>query len=195
MTGVVLAGGRSTRMGRNKALLPWAGTRLIERLLITLRPLFRDVAIVANEAAPYADLGVPIWPDRLPGKGALGGIYTAVFHSTSPQTFCLACDMPFPNPAVIAYLREVAPGYDVVVPRTADGYQPLHAVYSRTCLPAMETLLHADRLKIDGLFPLVRLRTVEEPELRPLDPALRCFVNVNTPEEWDAVARRAEGTE
>jgi molybdopterin-guanine dinucleotide biosynthesis protein A len=195
MTGVVLAGGRSTRMGTNKALLQWAGTRLIERLLATIRPLFGEVAIVANDPAPYADLGVPIWPDRIPGKGALGGIYTAVCHSPSPQTFCLACDMPFPNGAVIAYLRDLAPEYEVVVPRTADGYQPLHAVYSKTCLPAMETLLAADRLKIDGLFPLVRLRTVEESELRPLDPSFRCFVNVNTPEEWEAIARRAGRTE
>ena len=191
MTGVVLAGGRSTRMGTNKALLEFDGVRLIERLVETLRPLFPEIAIVANDAEPYADLGVPVWPDRIPGKGSLGGIYTAVYHSMFPQTFCIACDMPFPNPTVIGLLRDLAPGSDVVVPRTSDGYQPLHAVYSKTCLPAMEAMIHADRLKIDGLFPTVRLRTVEEHELRPLDPALLCFVNVNTQEELEAAARLA----
>ncbi len=191
MTGVVLAGGRSTRMGTNKALLEFGGTRLIERLVRTIRPLFHGIAIVANDWETYAYLDVPIWPDRIPGKGALGGIYTAVYNSTFPQTFCIACDMPFPNSAVIAFLRDSSPGYDVVVPRTADGYQPLHAVYSKTCLPAMEAMIQADRLKIDRLFPAVRLRTVEEHELRPMDPSLLCFVNVNTQEELEAAAQLA----
>ena len=194
MTGVVLAGGRSTRMGTNKALLEFDGERLIERVVRTIRPLFRDIAIVANDPETYAYLGVPIWPDRIPGKGALGGIYTAVFHSICPQTNCIACDMPFPNPTVIAYLRHLASGYDVVVPRSADGYQPLHAVYSKTCLSPMEAMLHADRLKIDKLFPAVRLRTVEEEELQAIDPSLLCFVNVNTREDLEAAARQAGRT-
>ena len=191
MTGLALAGGRSGRMGANKALLEFGGVRIIERLLRTIRPLSPEIVIVANDPDTYADLGVPVWPDRIPEKGALGGIYTAVFHSTFPQTFCIACDMPFPNRAVIAYLRDLAFGYDVVVPRTADGYQPLHAVYSKTCLPHMEAMIHADRLKIDRLFPGVRVRTVEEEELRPMDPSLRCFVNVNTREELEAATQMA----
>jgi molybdopterin-guanine dinucleotide biosynthesis protein A len=191
MTGVVLAGGHSTRMGTNKALLEFDGVRLIERLIRTIRPLFREIAIVTNDPVPYADLDVPIWPDRIQGKGALGGIYTAVYHSTFPQTFCIACDMPFPNSTLITFLRDCSPGYDVVVPRTADGYQPLHAVYGKTCLPAMEAMIQADHLKIDRLFPAVHLRTVEERELRPMDPSLLCFVNVNTQEELEAAAQLA----
>jgi molybdopterin-guanine dinucleotide biosynthesis protein A len=191
MTGVILAGGRSTRMGTNKALLEFGGLRLIERVLRTIRPMFPEVRIVANDPDTYAYLDVPIWPDCIPEKGALGGLYTAVFHSTFAQTFCIACDMPFPNRAVIAYLRDQASGYDVVVPRTSDGYHPLHAIYSKSCLSHMEAMIHADRLKIDRLFPLVRLRTVEEEELLPMDPSLRCFVNVNTREELEAAARLA----
>jgi molybdopterin-guanine dinucleotide biosynthesis protein A len=103
--------------------------------------------------------------------------------------------MPFPNPALITYLRDLASEYDVVVPRTADGYQPLHAIHSKTCLPLMETMIHAGRLKIDKLFPAVRLRTVEEKELQALDPSLRCFVNVNTREELEAVARQCRRIE
>ncbi len=189
MTGVVLAGGRSTRMGTNKALLEFGGVRIIERLLQTLRPLFSEVAIVASDATAYSYLGVPVWPDRIPGTGALGGLYTAVVSSAFPQTFCIACDMPYPNAAVIAYLQRLAPDSDVVVPRTADGYQPLHAVYGKGCTAAMESLLRAGRLKIDQLFPLVRLRVVDEEELRPIDPLLHAFVNVNTREELEAASR------
>jgi molybdopterin-guanine dinucleotide biosynthesis protein A len=192
MTGAILAGGRSTRMGTNKAILPFGGQRLIEGLLQKLRPLFSEVLIIANESTPYAGLGVPVFPDRIPDKGSLGGIYTAVHHGRFPQTFCIACDMPLAAPEVIAYLRNQAPGYDVVVPRTADGYQPLHAVYSKACLPRMEAMIRADSLKIDRLFPSVRLRTVEAEELRPLDPSLRCFVNVNTREELEDAIRLAD---
>jgi molybdopterin-guanine dinucleotide biosynthesis protein A len=189
MTGAILAGGGSSRMGTNKAVLPFGGARVIETLLRALRPLFSEIAIVANDPAPYADLGVPVWRDRIPGKGALGGIYTAVLRSASPQTFCIACDMPFANPAVIAFLRDMAPGYDAVVPRTADGYQPLHAFYAKTCLPHMEAMIRDDRLQVTGLFSAVRARTVGEGELRSMDPSLLCFANVNTREELEAAVR------
>ncbi len=192
MTGAILAGGRSSRMGTNKAVVDFGGQRLIARLLQKIRPLFPEILIVANESAPYADLDVPVFADRIPDKGSLGGIYTAVHHSAYPQTFCLACDMPLANPEVIAYLRDQAPGYDVVVPRTEEGYQPLHAVYSKSCLARMEAMIQADSLKIDRLFPSVRLRTVEADELRPLEPSLRCFVNVNTREELAAAMRLAD---
>ncbi len=191
MTGAILAGGRSTRMGTNKALLPFDGQRIIEGLVGKLRPLFAEILVIANDPSAYADLGVPIWPDRIPEKGSLGGLYTAVHHSALPQAFCIACDMPLANPAVIAYLRDQAAGYDVVVPRTAEGYQPLHAVYGKNCLPHMEAMIRADRLKIDRLFQVVRLRTVEEDELRALDPSLAGFVNVNTREELEAARRLA----
>jgi molybdopterin-guanine dinucleotide biosynthesis protein A len=178
-------------MGANKALLQFGGQRLIEGLLSKIRPLFPEVLIIANDSAAYADLGVPVLPDRIPEKGSLGGIYTAVHHSRFPQTFCVACDMPLANPAVIAYLRDQAPGYDVVVPQTDDGYQPLHAIYSKNCLPHMEAMIRADSLKIDRLFPRVRLRTVKSEELRLLDPSLHGFVNVNTREELESAMRLA----
>jgi len=189
MTGAILAGGRSTRMGTNKALLEFGGMRIIEGLLSKMRPLFPEILIIANERDAYADLGVPVLPDRIPEKGSLGGIYTAVVQGAFPQAFCIACDMPLASPAVIAHLRDLAPGYDVVVPRTSEGYQPIHAVYGKTCLPHMEEMIRADRLKIDRLFPLVRVRTVEEAELRPLDPSLCCFINVNTREELEVAVR------
>jgi molybdopterin-guanine dinucleotide biosynthesis protein A len=190
-TAAILAGGRSTRMGINKALLTFGGRPILAGLIDKLRPLFREVVIVANETVPYAGFGLALWPDRIPDKGSLGGIYTALSHSAFPKTFCIACDMPLADPAVIAYLRDQAAGYDVVVPRTPDGFQPLHAVYDKTCLPHVETMIRADRLKVDGLFPSVRVRTVEAEELRRFDPSLHCFVNVNTPEELEAALRVA----
>jgi molybdopterin-guanine dinucleotide biosynthesis protein A len=178
-------------MGTNKALLEFGGVRIIQGLLAKIRPLFPEILIIANEQALYADLGVPVIPDRIPEKGSLGGIYTAVYHSAFPQAFCIACDMPLASPAMIAHLCGLAAGYDVVVPRTAEGYQPLHAVYGKTCLPHMEELIGANRLKIDRLVPRVRVRTVEEAELRRLDPSLGCFINVNTREELEAAVRLA----
>ena len=192
MTGAILAGGRSTRMGTNKAVLEFGGQRLIEGLLRKIRPLFPEILIIANESAPYADLDVTVLPDRIQDKGSLGGIYTAVHHSRFPQTFCVACDMPLVSPTVIAYLCDQAEEFDVVVPRTEDGYQPLHAVYGKTCLPRMEAMIRAESLKIDRLFPSVRVRTIEAAELRALDPSLRSFVNVNTREEFAAAMRLAD---
>jgi molybdopterin-guanine dinucleotide biosynthesis protein A len=189
VTGAVLAGGLSTRMGTNKALLEVGGVRLIDGALATLRAIFPEVLVIANDAAPYAGLDLPILPDLLPGKGSLGGLYTAVSAAGHPHTFCLACDMPFANPALIRYLAGLAQGHDVVVPRTAEGVQPLHAVYGKGCLQAMRRQIEADRLKIDRLYPAVRVRYVDEDEMRPYDPELLSFWNLNTREDL-ALARR-----
>ncbi len=191
MTGAILAGGLCRRMGRNKALLPFGGRRIIDGLLDKLRGLFSEVLVVVSDPAPYADLAARTIRDRLPGKGPLGGIYTAVSSSAFPYTFCIACDMPLANPALIAYLCEQAAGYDAVVPRTPDGYQPLHAVYGKGCLPHLEAMLRADQLKVEALFPALRVRVVEGSELARLDAGLTSFTNVNSPGELDAALRLA----
>ncbi len=193
MTGAVLAGGLSTRMGTNKALLEVGGVRLIDGAVATLRGILPEILIIANDPEPYAGLGLPILPDLVPGKGALGGIYTAVTAAGHPHAFCLACDMPFANPALIRYLAGLAEGHDVVVPRTTEGVQPLHAVYGKACLPAMRRQIEVDRLKIDRLYDLVRVRYVDEAEMRPYDPDLLSFWNLNTREELAlAQARRTQ---
>lgn len=192
VTGVVLAGGLSTRMGTNKALLEVGGVRLIDGAAATLRALFPEVLVIANDPAPYAGLGLPILPDLIPGKGPLGGLYTAVSAASHPHAFCLACDMPFANPTLIRYLAGLAEGHDVVVPRAAEGVQPLHAVYGKGCLEAMRRQIEADHLKIDRLYAAVRVRYVDEAEMRPYDPELLSFWNLNTREELAlAQARRA----
>jgi molybdenum cofactor guanylyltransferase len=183
VAGVILAGGRSRRMGSNKALLPFGGRPLIAHALEILRPLFAEVLIVANEPLPYAALGVPVLADRVPDKGPLGGICTALASSRHPRAFCLACDMPLASPAIIARLCRLAPDCDVVVPHSDKGYEPLHAVYRASCLPQLERMLSEDRLRVDELFRAVRVCRVEVEEFRSLDPDLASFLNVNTPEE------------
>lgn len=189
ITGAVLAGGRSRRMGTDKGLLRIGGRRLVEIVLETIRPLFPEIVIVANEPTAYEGLGVSVVPDRILDKGPLGGVHTALCSSHSPHTFCVACDMPLVNPAVVAHLCALAPGYDAVVPAWDAGYEPLHAVYAQSCLPQVERMVRESRLRVDALFSAVRVRRVDADELRPLDPLLRSFMNVNTPDELE-VARQ-----
>jgi molybdopterin-guanine dinucleotide biosynthesis protein A len=181
MTGAILAGGRSQRMGRDKGLLSVGGRTLIKVALDVIGPLFPHVLIVANDPVAYGGFGVPVERDRFPDRGPLGGIHAALSASRTDHTFCLACDMPLANPAVIANLCALAPGYDVVVPVTTAGFEPLHAVYGRSCLPHLERMFRDGRLRVDALFSAVRTQRVEADALRPLDPTLRSFFNVNTP--------------
>ena len=179
-------------MGSDKGLLRIGPRRLIEVVLETIRPLFPETVIVADETAAYQGLGVPVVPDRIPGKGPLGGIHAALCSSRFPYTFCIACDMPLVNPAVVAHLCALGPGYDAVVPEWEAGYEPLHALYGQSCLSHVERMVREDRLRVDALFSAVRVRRVVPDELRPLDPLLRSFMNVNTPDELE-VARRMLG--
>lgn len=187
--GAILAGGRSRRMGNDKGLLPFGDRRLIEVVRDAIRPLCPEIVIVANEPTVYAGFGVPVVPDRIPGKGPLGGIHAALCWSASPYLLCCACDMPFINPDVIAHLSALTPGYDAVVPHCGAGFEPLHAIYGRTCLLHVERMLGEGRLRVDELFSAVRTRRVDAAELRPLDPGLRSFLNVNTTDELQAARR------
>jgi molybdopterin-guanine dinucleotide biosynthesis protein A len=176
-------------MGTDKGLLLIGGRRLIAVVLDAIRPLFSETIVVANDPAAYGGLGVPVVPDRVPDRGPLGGIHAALCSIGSPYTFCVACDMPFVNPSVVAHLCALTPGYDAVVPRSDAGYEPLHAIYGRSCLSHVERMVREDCLRVDELFSGVRVRLVDAAELRPLDPCLRSFLNVNTPEELEAARR------
>ncbi len=192
VSGAVLAGGRSRRMGSDKGSLRIGGRRLIEVVLDAIRPLFPDIVIVANDPTVFDGLGARVVSDRIPGIGPLGGIHAALCSSRFPHTFCVACDMPLVNPAVVAHLCSLAPGYDAVVPEWEAGYEPLHAVYGQSCLPHVERMVRENRLRVDALFSDLRVRRVGAAELRPMDPLLRSFMNVNTPDELE-VARQALG--
>jgi molybdopterin-guanine dinucleotide biosynthesis protein A len=183
ITGIILAGGKNLRMGKNKAFLEVNGERIIDRTKNLFRALFDEVLLVTNSLPDYLDLNLRTVVDLYAGKGALGGIYTGLFHASHSHAFVAACDMPFLNKDLIRHLIDLSPGYDIVIPKTQDGWQPLHAIYSQKCLPFMEDLIQQDNLKIIEFFHRVKKREVPTEEILPLDPNLTSFLNVNTPEE------------
>lgn len=190
MTGAVLAGGKSSRMGTNKALLTFGGRRLIERIVAALRDLFPEVLVIGGTPGPYDDLGVRVIPDLIPEKGSLGGIYTATAAASHPHAFVMACDMPFFNASLIRHMQALAGDADLVIPRSAEGLQPLHAIYGKACLPHMEEAIRSGDLKIARFFPKVRVREVGPDVLATLDREGLAFLNANTPEEFaEALAR------
>jgi len=192
ITGVILAGGKSSRMGQNKALMSLGGTRLVDRVMTVMRRVFDDLLMVTNTPEMYADLGVPMVRDVWPEKGSLGGVYSAIYHVATPYCLVVACDMPFLRAALLRYLIAQMAGYDVVVPDVLGELQTLHAIYSKACLQPIERRLEANRLRIVGFFPDVQVRTVTASELEPYDPELLAFQNLNTPEEFQAAEQRLQ---
>ncbi|MBI5967147.1 MAG: molybdenum cofactor guanylyltransferase [Deltaproteobacteria bacterium] len=170
-------------MGENKAFLQVNGERIIDRIRNLFSNLFDEILLVTNSPLEYPDLNLRMVADLTPGKGALGGIYTGLFHASHSHAFVAACDMPFLNKALISHLINLSPSYDIVIPKTEDGFQPLHAIYSQKCLPFMEDLLRKNNLKIIDFFHRVKKREVPTQEILPLDPKLASFLNVNTPED------------
>lgn len=189
LTAAILAGGKSSRMGTDKAFVELAGRTLIEHMLAQIPQVsaVRETIVITNDPEPYEVLELPLFPDRIPGKGALGGIYTAIHASQHAHTLVLACDMPLINPALLRYMTALCaatdPPPDVIVPRVEGYPQGLHAIYSKTCLAPIQKDLEADRLKVIGFYPAVRVRYLDEAEYRPYDPQQRAFFNVNTPED------------
>ena len=184
VTGVIQAGGRSTRMGGEpKALMRLGGRRIVERVVAAIAGEVDDLLLVTNTPELYAFLGLRMVGDALPDHGSLGGIYTGLLHAPGDAAFTVACDMPFLRADVARLVIARAAESDVVIPRTGDQLETLHACYAKACLPAMETRLRAGRLKITGFFDDVRVLEIDEAAVRAVaDPAV-VFMNVNTPDE------------
>ena len=188
LTVAIMAGGKSSRMGADKAFVPLLGRPMIEHVIQHVSDLGQNETIlITNRPADYAHLKLPMYGDVLPEKGSLGGIYTAVHYSTSPYTLVVACDMPFVNSELLRYMigliDETNDRYDVIVPRV-DGYpEGLHAIYGKGCLTPIREQLDRQELKVIGFYPQVRVRYLDEPEYVSIDPKKRSFQNINTPEE------------
>ena len=182
ITAIVLAGGESFRMGEDKVFIEFNGKSFIQRTLDTLKPLFQEISIVAKKKELFLFLEVPVYIDRYPDGGALGGLYTGLLRSNGP-VFAVACDMPFLNPEVIRFLTEKLQDFDAVVLKSPDGLHPLHGVYSKAALPLMKTLLEKGSVKMMDFLGQVKTLEIGVDQVRHLDPNLRCLVNVNTPEE------------
>ncbi len=187
-TGIILAGGRSRRMGRDKALLELRGKALIRYVLEPFADLFPEVIIVANDIPPFEPMGVPVVSDLMPGAGAMGGLYTGLVYASFPHAFVAACDMPFISPEAVRLLLDRADRFDVVLPSFPDGFHPLHAVYSRRCERPVAKRLAAGSLRIIDFFPEVRVLEVSAEEIGEVDPEGRSVWNLNTPEDF----RKAE---
>ena len=185
VTGVIQAGGRSTRMGGEpKALMELGGKRIIERIVDVLGPILPDLLIVTNTPELYAFLRLLTVPDVFPDHGSLGGIYTGLKAAKGEAAFTVACDMPFLKPEVVRLVVSRAGEADVVIPKVGEQYETLHALYAKACLPHMEAALQAKRFKVIGFFPQVKVLEIPEALVaRMADPAV-CFMNVNTPDEF-----------
>ena len=192
MTAIILAGGNSIRMGENKAFIKIDGVPIITTIHTLFRELFQEVIIVTNQKHLFEGFEPGVYTDLLPDRGALGGLYTGVFFSKFEYSFCAACDMPFIKRSLVEFLIRSTNDEDAIVPRTRDGLQPLHAIYSKSCLDAMKRVIDRGKYKIIDFYDLVKVRIVEESNFLHLDPLRESFINVNTPEELLFVRKAKE---
>lgn len=196
LTLVVQAGGESRRMGSDKGLVPFLGQALIQRVIQRLAPLADEVLVTTNHPDDYRFLNLPLFPDLEPGRGALGGLYTALQAASHPLVAVVACDMPFASRELFAYQCEVLlqQGMDVVIPSSLEGFEPLHAVYRReTCLPEVQSAIMQNAWKLISWFPRVKVLSVTSGQISKIDPHDSIFMNVNTPEDLqiaEEIARR-----
>ena len=184
-SGVILAGGLSTRFsGEKKAFLGVGGRRIIDAIYDVFNSVFDEIIIVTNDPSDYLEWNANIVTDIFPVRSSLTGIHTGLFYSSHPFIFVTACDSPFIKKELVeTVLNSIDPGISVVVPETSKGLEPLFAVYSRTCLPVMEHHIKEEKLKIQRMFHKFKVRKVAEEILRKKDPELMSFFNVNTAED------------
>lgn len=186
-TGIILAGGAGSRLGMDKAQIVLGGQTLLERVIAALEQVAGEILVVAS-----ADTSRPQPGSRVPlrlvtdpqeaglRRGPIAGLVAGLRACRTPYAWVLGCDSPFLKPSLLAYLMEIAPGHDAVVPRSGGHLHVLHAVYSRDCLPAAERVLAARHPSLQALLPLVRCRYVEGAELAQRDPDGHSLLNINT---------------
>ena len=187
LTVCIQAGGQSSRMGEDKALKTFLGRPLIQRVAERLSTIADELIVTTNRPEEYAFLNLPLFADLKPGRGALGGLYTAIASAKHPFVAVVACDMPFASPTLIKAGNNILDeeNVDVVIVKSDEGYEPLHAVYRRkTCLPAIDAAIQADQWKVIAWFPRVKVRVLTPDEIKQHDPSGLAFWNVNTPEEF-----------
>lgn len=195
---IVLAGGKATRLGKNKLQEVVGGRPLLQRVLDSLIPVSRQILVVTAQgqaipAIQTSQTAVATVPDVYPGKGALGAIYTGLSAMDSDHGLVVAADMPFLNSHLLRHLVSLSKDFDVVMPRVGGEIEPLHAVYSRVCLPAIHEQLERNQLQIRVFLERVRVRYIEEAEIDSFDPRHLSFYNVNTPRELQEARDIAAG--
>ena len=189
-TGIILAGGRSLRYGKDKAFELIDGIPLIKRVLYVMEELFDEVIIITNEPDKYSFMAQRIYEDLIKGIGPIAGILTGITHMESEAGFFVACDMPFLNPDLIRYLADIRNGFDIVIPRIGKDIEPLHAIYTKDCLPFIKDSIRHKKFSIRSFFSPLSVRYVEEDELRRYDPGLTFLINTNEPEDMRRIKRK-----
>ncbi|GFP18896.1 molybdenum cofactor guanylyltransferase [Candidatus Hakubella thermalkaliphila] len=188
VTGIILAGGSSTRIGKNKAFLQLGSRLVIEHTISRVVEVVDDLLLVANNVEEYRDLRVEpmkLVQDVIPYRGPLGGILSGLEISTTPINLIVACDMPFLNPLLLNFLLRQIHGYDAVIPMTEAGPEPLHAVYTKSCLPAIRESMSQDETRIISFFNQVKIRYVGQENLQIYDPENFSLFNINTLEDLE----------
>lgn len=180
ITIAVLAGGQSRRMGTDKSFILLDGKLLLQHVINRASQIDYSVILIANDVERYQQFDLPVYPDVISGAGSLGGLYTALTHSKTDYTLCLACDMPQINPVLLQYLITLKDSYDAIVPRVNGVAQSLHAIYHQRCLPIMYEHIQQRKLKISDIFDVLNTRFVDDAELRRIDPDSTSFMNLNT---------------
>ncbi len=183
VTVAIQAGGKSSRMGRDKAFVELNGRPLIEIVRDAVMDLGDELILISNKPAAYAHLNLPIFTDLYPDHGPLGGIYTAVSQASHPHVLVVACDMPWLSRPLLTYMLSLRATADIIIPRWSKFPEPLHAIYNKTCLPAIQKNLDNGRLKITGFFGQVQVRFIDRQEIEQFDENGRSFVNINTPDD------------
>jgi len=188
VTGVLLAGGKSRRMGEDKRYLVVGEETLLERGLGVLRSVFQEVLVVIAQDSPPVGVDARVVRDLVPECGSLGGLYTGLMRATTSSIFVVACDMPFLDRTVIAQFTSRRATADIVMAKLAARLHPMHALYGKRCLPVLEQMIQARQLKIQELVSHASLRVqyVTEADLLAIDPSGRSFQNVNTPADLEA---------
>ena len=188
LTAIVLAGGNSSRLGRNKANEPILGISLIEHVVDRLRPMADELLIVTSqEQTDLPELGkTRVLTDAYPGKGPLAGLYTGLSAARYPRSVVVGCDMPFLNTELLRYMVGLSDDFDAVVPRLGQSkVEPLHAIYAKSCLEIIKTHLEHNHLETHAMFDKLRVRYVEETDCRRFDSQLLSFLNINNQADLD----------
>jgi len=192
MTSIILAGGKSLRLGRSKSLENIGGRSLIQWVVDCLAILSTEIIVATNQGEVFpcsSPVKIRMVADIYPGKGPLAGIYSGLRASSSSQAIIVGCDTPFLNVSLLAYMAKNIDQYDVVLPRIGEMVEPLCAVYSKSCLVSIKALLEQNKLRVSKLFGAVKVRYIEEGEINIFDPEHLSFFNINSQADLEKAKR------
>lgn len=191
---VLQAGGQSTRMGMDKGLVTFRGLTLTEFILKQVEGLGSEYLIISNQPVNYSRFKLPVFSDVIPGMGALGGLYSAIYHASCDLCLILACDMPFVSRRLLEYLHKKTNGYEVAIPRPdkTEYAEPFRAYYRKACLAPIRSALERGKRRVISFFPDVRVNFIDWPEISPFDPEGLTFFNVNAPDDLIEAERIAQ---